>query len=220
MPLSLAALACAAGCVPPASSASSVSGEETLLPPGAGETALPLLRDGDLVVRRGRGLFSDLFRTVGGSEAPYSHVGIVHLGRGTARVIHTEASELTGRGHARVEPLDSFIAAERADAAALYRPVGVPPGALEGAVAAALEMAEARTPFDTAFDLETENRLYCTELVWLAFRRAGLPLVEEDQLVPLSLTGRTAPLRVLTMESLLRSEHIQLIWTQETRIQD
>lgn len=216
MGLSAALLMGAAGCAP--APPRSFHDEETSSAGArSGRPALPPLREGDLLVRRGRGLLSDLFRRVGGKEALYSHVGIVHLGGGEPRVIHTVASELSGRGHARVDPLHSFLSEDRADAAALYRPVGASPEVLRSAVEAALEMAALQTPFDTAFDLETEDRLYCTELVQLAYRRAGLPLVEASQLVPLRLRDRRDPLLVLTMESLLRSEHIRLVWTQERR---
>jgi hypothetical protein len=167
------------------------------------------------VARRGRGVFSDLFRKVGGVESPYSHVGIVHLEGGEAGVIHTVASELTGRGYVRIEPLREFIGEDSADAAALYRPQDASPEALRGAVRAALKLAAARVPFDTRFDLETEDRLYCTELVYLAFRRAGVKLVEEGQLVPLDLAGGGEPLMILTMDGLLRSEGLRLIWTSE-----
>jgi hypothetical protein len=164
-------------------------------------------------MRRGRGLFSDLFRRVGDVESPYSHVGIVHLQGGEAAVIHTVASELTGRGHVRIEPLRQFLGEDRADAAAVYRPVAGSPEVPSRAVGIARELEAAKVPFDTRFDLATEDRLYCTELVDLAYRRAGLVLVEEDQLVPLALVGRSSPLMVLTMDRLLRSEHIRLIWT-------
>jgi hypothetical protein len=167
------------------------------------------------VVRRGRGIFSDLFRKVGGVESPYSHVGILHLDGDEARVIHTVASELTSRGHVRIEPLRQFIGKENADAAALYRARSASREELREAVRTALGFAAARVPFDTRFDLATEDRLYCTELVQLAFRRAGVVLVKEDQLVALDLAERGSPLMILSMESLLRSERIQLIWTLE-----
>lgn len=145
------------------------------------------VRTGDVVLRRGRSLASRAVLLSDGAGG-YSHAGVAVRRDDSVWVVHAAPLSETDRGYAVREPLAVFLAADRADAAALYRS-----GALDGArgdsLAAALERyARRRVPFDGDFDLRTPERVYCTELVWLAFRSAGI------ELLPRGVPSRSTPL--------------------------
>jgi hypothetical protein len=136
------------------------------------------VKDGDLVFRRGRSLASRIVLTadpVGG----YSHVGIVVVRNGAPLVVHAsppEGHEKQGVTHA--EPFATFVAPAEASAYAVYR---LRPGMERIAGAAALRAAayeRAATPFDSAFDLNSPDKVYCTELVWRSYAEVGIDLVE------------------------------------------
>jgi hypothetical protein len=133
-----------------------------------------LFASGDLLFRQGRSLVSRaVLAADGGSE--YSHVGIVSVIGGRIWVIHSAPAEEPGeRDGVAADPIATYLAPEKASAAALYRPRDR--AAAITAERAAWKFAEARLPFDSDFDLASADKLYCTELVWRAYRSAGVDL--------------------------------------------
>ncbi len=133
---------------------------------------------GDLIFRRGRSLVSRAVLAVdGGSE--YSHVGLISVIAGQVWVLHTVPPEEPEQGGgALAEPLSVFLSPDNATAAGLYRasPLREPPLAER----AAWRFVHAHIPFDSAFDISTPRELYCTELVWRAYREAGIDLAPPD----------------------------------------
>lgn len=166
----------------------------TVIAPSAYER----LRTGDLVFRRGPDLISDavLAARQGGL---YSHVGMILIQDGRPHVVHAVPAE-TDYEQDRVvlERLEKFASPERALAVSIYRVRG-----LESDLIPELEKVAKDVigkPFDSQFDLSTEDRLYCTELVWWVYRRMGVNLVQRfdeltlpffarDVILPDSLIG-------------------------------
>lgn len=130
--------------------------------PPAGVTA------GDIVFRRGHGIWTSFFVNASQREKRFSHVGIAATnGAGRIVIIHSEANDL-GLGRVREGSWHSFF--KEATEAAVYRctVVGVDPTDV---------VAEARrrigVRFDNEFDATTTNKLYCSELVMLAVNLAA-----------------------------------------------
>lgn len=128
-----------------------------------------VLRSGDVIVRRGRGLLSQAV-LAGDSASRYSHVGLVAVGPGGAWVVHAAP----GQPGVRFEPLADFLASDAAEAAAALRPTELDSARAHAAVASAL--AYVGRPFDHGLDETTDSEIYCTELVWRAFAEAGADL--------------------------------------------
>ena len=158
---------------------------------------------GDLVFRRGRSLVSRVVLAVdGGSE--YSHVGLVSVIGGQVWVLHAVPPEEPERkGGVLAEPLSAFLAPDKATAAGLYRPRDA--GAAAVAEGAAWRFVRARVPFDSAFDLATSNEMYCTEMVWRAYREAGIDLAPPD---PGRKEKYLLPSRLLRSPDLRRIEEL------------
>lgn len=135
------------------------------------------LRDGDILFRRGKEAVSDAVLALD-PRSVYSHVGIVVLHGSEPLIVHAVPAEAHGEGDAvKLEPVSRFLAADRSSGMALYR-LHEAPDHTSAKIAAreALRLAQAHTPFDNAFDLDTPDQLYCTELVWHVFRKAGIDL--------------------------------------------
>lgn len=133
------------------------------------------LRDGDVVFRRGVGWISNSVLALD-ENASYSHVGIVVRAGDSVFVIHVEPKTDTGLGHAVREPITEFLSERKASAAAVYR---IPEESRQSAARAArmaMEYANRSAPFDDRFDANTSSAVYCTELVWRAYREAGQDL--------------------------------------------
>lgn len=137
------------------------------------------LRSGDLIFRRGCSLVSRAVLAADGLSE-FSHVGLLWIEGGQARVIHASPPEAEGaKGWVYSEPLFTFLSTRRARAAALYR---LADGDIEigrRAAAAARRYVRDRVPFDEKFDYADSSAFYCTELVWAAYREAGVDLVGE-----------------------------------------
>ncbi len=138
------------------------------------------LRSGDVVFRRGRSLVSRSVLALD-RDSPFSHVGLIRLANGAARVVHALPPEDdNGAGGIVIEPLETFLSTDKASRAAIYRLHPGDSGIAEIAAEAAYRYALAGVPFDEGFDARDEHALYCTELIWAAYREAGVDLVGED----------------------------------------
>jgi hypothetical protein len=141
----------------------------------------------------------------------FSHSGIIKKHDGLVEVIHVVVGEPYGSPNVtRTEPLSIFLGADRAGAAAVYRVRGSEHVLAPLAVARANSFALAQVPFDASFDLKTPDTLYCTELVWRAYKDVGLDLVDgkfETLGTPFGKSDYLLP------GTLLKSQHLQLIWS-------
>jgi uncharacterized protein YycO len=143
------------------------------------------------------------------ADDSYSHVGLIHRADQNIFVIHTTWGEPPIEWkYVRIEPLDTFLAQDRASEAAVYR-VGTPDPVRSAAVQKALEYLQSRIPFDTEFDITTSDRMYCTELVWRAYSEAGLDLIDgkfEQRVLPMLKGPFIFP------SSLLKSRFLRPVW--------
>jgi len=171
-------------------------------------------RSGDIIFRRGVSAESYAVRSLDG-EFAYSHVGIIQRNGSDIEVIHASyGEEGQPEDGVMIEPIESFLKPESASAAAVLRVTEGSNKAPLTALREAEHFLKDATPFDDAFDLNTPDKLYCTELVWLAYKRAGIDLVDSkfDNL-PLLIGGMNRP--YLLPSSLFRGRHLRVVWTSE-----
>lgn len=133
---------------------------------GAGRVAVPAgLREGDIVFSgsdEGQGA-----AIMAATGSPYTHCGVVFAHNGKLMVIEAVHP-------VRVTDIAGFLARSKPGAIAVKR-LKTPPDA--AAVAKAREWAAAQIgrPYDGRFQWSDE-RLYCSELVWKVFSKAGVEL--------------------------------------------
>ncbi len=154
------------------------------------------LQEGDLIFRRGAGLWSALFAEASRQDHRYSHVGVaLRAGSGEWVVIHASASDLTGVGCVDIESLAGFLG--EAVAWEIRRPA-IPGEALPAFIETLRRAARDHTPFDADFDLGSTEQVYCTELVWRAWMVAtGTDPIPEK-------TMWRDKLRIISIEDLLQ----------------
>ena len=103
-------------------------------------------------------------------------------------MLHAVPSERAGRADGVVmDTLKFFSDPERADAIAVYRDKS-----LDSAKAKKITLfAEGMLgrPFDEKFDLSEQNKLYCTELVWAAYRSQGISLISSPDILHVPFLG-------------------------------
>jgi hypothetical protein len=107
-----------------------------------------------------------MFMDVSPTDRRYSHLGVARVAGGRVTVIHAEGATADGADGVREDALEDFV--KDATAVGVYRAKGVDGGKISAAAAERLG-----TPFDWRFDMDDESRLYCTELLYVALRRAA-----------------------------------------------
>lgn len=170
--------------------------------------------DGDIIFRRGVSAESNAIRMADGLFV-YSHVGIIRTNGSNIEVIHASYDE-EGQTRAGIisEPIAVFLKPTSASAAAACRLKGENKQPSLLALHEAERFLKAETPFDKDFDLDTSDKLYCTELIWLAYKRAGIDLVDgKFDNLPFLLRGEKKS--YLLPSSLFRSSHLQIVWTSQ-----
>ncbi|MCL5746448.1 MAG: hypothetical protein M1541_21370, partial [Acidobacteria bacterium] len=117
-------------------------------------------------------------------QSSYSHVGIVGETQGRMSVVHSVVDEApVTTGSVRADSVSQFLSPDRAAAAAVYRLRDESPEfAMKSELASrvAADFASRHVRFDRDFDLDTADAVYCTELIWRAYKSAGVELVSED----------------------------------------
>lgn len=169
---------------------------------------------GDIIFRRGVSPESYTVRAIDGQFA-YSHVGIIRRTEGNLEVVHASYGE---KGQAKdgvlSEPIEAFLKPASASAAAVLRLNPAPSGLPRSALNEAEALLRNQTPFDDDFDLSTSDKVYCTELVWAAYKRAGIDLVDgRFDNIPLLIGAGKRP--YLLPSTLFLSKHLHVIWTSQ-----
>ncbi len=132
------------------------------------------LQNGDIAFRKGSSA-ANIFLSAADPEARYTHVGIITIIDGTAMVIHSvpDEAEPGDIDRVKIEPLADFFWGLKALAGAIYRPTTLSPQQKETATTEAYRWYEKRAPFDASYTLGDTSRIYCTELLMLAFQKCG-----------------------------------------------
>lgn len=135
------------------------------------DSAVQLLRDGDLALRTGADATSVMLRQMNMSDKTYSHCGIVMLENGYPFVYHSIGGEDNPDAKLRRDSASVFftpVSNERLGVARL----DVSQQQVEKLRTVAHRYWQAGIPFDLDFDILSDDRLYCAEFVYKAVREA------------------------------------------------
>jgi len=136
------------------------------------------LKSGDLVFRKGRSAVSQVV-LLADKESSYSHVGIVFIENNNYYIIHTTPDESeSGIDYVIKEKVSDFFSSEKASRGSVYRLKKQFANSANSASLFANTFFEKRIIFDDEFDLESEDKMYCTELVWKAYQKVGIDLIQ------------------------------------------
>lgn len=139
---------------------------------------LPLdsLRDGDLVFRQGIGLESEAVLRLDSAKGRYSHIGIVINDIGTWKVVHAVPGESDdGIDRVKIEPIDTFFISTRAEHGAIMRLAGCDDITVQKAAKKAVQLVG--FPFDYNYNWQDSTRLYCTQLIAVAYSSVGVNIL-------------------------------------------
>lgn len=140
------------------------------------DVPLDSLRDGDLALRQGTGLDSEAVLRLDSAGGQYSHIGIVVNDNGKWKVVHAVPGESRdGIDRVKIEPIDTFFLSTRAAHGAVMRLRGCSAVAAREAAQSAARLVG--VPFDYNYNWQDTTRLYCTQLIAVAYSSAGIDLL-------------------------------------------
>jgi hypothetical protein len=132
-----------------------------------------LLQEGDIILRRGFGIISDMIVKYAKNDYPVSHCGIVVTDSlGKLFVIHTVSNTLAKIDGMQKDKLDVFIKGSHKNSVIIIR-YNYENDTLPKKIAEqANYYLSKQIPFDHRFDCEDTTAFFCTELIRMVFKTA------------------------------------------------
>lgn len=135
------------------------------------DSAVSLLKSGNVVVRTGLGADSYILSQMNLKDKTYSHCGIVMVEHGYPFVYHCIGGEDNPDARMRRDSAKLFFSPDRNFG------IGIIaydiPGDKEDSLRHMVHHLYSRRPkFDMSFDLATDDRLYCAEFIYKAYNMA------------------------------------------------
>ena len=128
-----------------------------------------LFQSGDLIFREGRGFISTAFRKLSLIDPRYSHAGIIHREKEKIFVYHIIGGEGNSSGVIRKDFLSIFCSPLQSNAFGIYRTDqdGHKIDSLAG------YYYSKKIGFDPAFNLASDDKMYCTELLYKILKKVS-----------------------------------------------
>jgi len=123
------------------------------------------LHTGDIVFRQGKGLISEMFRKSSVKHQQYSHAGIIQITEKGVFVSHMIDDAETKKSNLKTESIEEFCNSNEVKSYAVYR-YGFLSGKENMVETYFNNLAIKNVEFDEEFNLDTDNKLYCTELIY------------------------------------------------------
>jgi len=137
----------------------------------AADSCAALLQTGDLVVRRGDDMTSYMLSQLNSTDKTYSHCGLVVIEDGKPYVYHSIGGEDNPDQVMKREPARVWLSPANNLAIAAYR-YDMPDSVNSELVNTLYEYYGQGTKFDMDFDMGTDDRMYCSEMIYKVVRTA------------------------------------------------
>ena len=128
-------------------------------------------KSGDIIVRKGGGALS--YAIMNTTKEPYSHCGIIVRNHDSLTVIHAIADILSESNEDGVQAisLNNFVRLTTDSMLFVCRPIFEDSLGIKLANEAII-MLNKKLPYDHRYNLSSENKIYCSELIYRAFLNA------------------------------------------------
>lgn len=139
------------------------------VPPSLPEDVYDNLQEGDCIIRKGNGPLS--YHLMNSTKEDYSHCGVIVKQEDEWKVIHTlggTTSEEDADG-VQMTTVEHFVDFAADSMLFICRPIFMDSAGSKVAERA-LYYLDDKTPFDHSFSLYSEDKLYCSELLFYIFK--------------------------------------------------
>jgi hypothetical protein len=130
-----------------------------------------ICQPGDLLVRLGDDFISDRIRYLSEKDHSYSHAGIVVFHNNKKMVCHNYPDDFVpGADTVRYDAIDSFLNTKTNLKCALYR-YDISDSEKLNLETELRKFHNAKVHFDKVYDLRTDDKLYCSEMIYKALKK-------------------------------------------------
>lgn len=130
-----------------------------------------LFEQGDIILRKGRNLVSDMIARAFPSGNGMSHCGILIQSEGNWSVAHTISGQISDQDGVRLSPLSEFL--KGADQGQVTHVKPIFEVNRNNIVIATNHYLSLKAEFDHDFNLEDSSKLYCSEFIRCVYLEAG-----------------------------------------------
>lgn len=131
------------------------------------DAEMNLLEEGDIILRRGYGLFSDIIADMLNNKIfDVTHSGILYKKENEWYVIHSLSSDVSNIDGMQEQPLKTFLQYSVPKKVLVVRPNDLTPAQASEMVKRAQYYLNAKIPFDHIGVIDEPSELYCTELIY------------------------------------------------------
>ncbi|MFK8274767.1 YiiX/YebB-like N1pC/P60 family cysteine hydrolase [Capnocytophaga cynodegmi] len=128
---------------------------------------LKKIQQGDIILRRGYGFFSDLIsKKLNDSVFDVTHSGILYLKGDKWWVIHSLSSDASDTDGMQEQSLNQFLKGSVPEKIIVVRPKNITKEQGQQIVNQARYYLQKKVPFDRMGVIDEPSQLYCTELIW------------------------------------------------------
>jgi Permuted papain-like amidase enzyme, YaeF/YiiX, C92 family len=132
------------------------------------DSAKPLIKTGDLVVRTGNDFTSESLRSLNQRDKTYSHCGIASIENDTVFVYHALGGQWNPDQKIRRDVFEDFAEPYSNRGIGIYR-YSITADDIKNLVSTVQQLYDLGVMFDMQFDLQTSNRMYCAEFVYKSY---------------------------------------------------
>lgn len=141
----------------------------------AGKYFAAQVRDGDLVLRLGNDITSNMLAQLNPEDKRFSHIGICFIENGAKMVYHSLGSEYGAHNYLRKDSLAVFF--NLADNLSIgYARANLDAGTRQRIHDTLEQWYQTQIPFDMDFDWKSDDKMYCSEMVAKAIMRGNKAL--------------------------------------------
>ena len=128
---------------------------------------LALLEEGDIILRRGYGFFSDIIsQKLHDSLFDVTHSAILYRENNKWRVIHSLSSDVSPIDGMQSQSLHNFLRHSMPEKLLVVRPKKITPEQGKEIVSRAKYYLSLKIPFDHIGTIDEPSKLYCSELIY------------------------------------------------------
>ena len=168
------------------------------------DSAVSLLQSGYIVVRMGLGADSKLLAALNSRDKTFSHCGIVMMENGYPFVYHSIGGEDNPDERLRRDSAHFFFSPLRNTEIGISH-YAFDTGDINELRRVVTDYYKIRPRFDMKFDLQTDDKLYCSEFIYKAVNKA----MKDTGYIKTSarMTGR-----FVGIDDIFTNEHANIIW--------
>jgi len=147
------------------------------------DSSIQLLQHGDVVVRTGNDITSEMFKQANQTDKTYSHCGIVMIEDGKPYVYHCIGGEDNPDEVLRRDSIQFWVSPANNTGFGILR-YRFSPSQLDSFCNITKTYYSQQKKFDMDFDLQNDDKLYCAELLYIAINKAlNKPAIQTTQAV-------------------------------------